>query len=130
MRGEAVSNGRPANPSNRPFIDRAVREMEESSPGIRRGSVESYRARLVSVVNRLEDMRLPVDPSQLGSGDGRCFVDELVRDGLDKGTVRSYALALKSYAESAGNHSLADLGAKMQVKPGLGPLSRKEVVRM
>ncbi|MBR3410590.1 MAG: hypothetical protein IKG94_07450 [Candidatus Methanomethylophilaceae archaeon] len=125
-----MSNGRPASPGCIPFIDQAVRRLEESSPDVRRSTVESYRARLVSVANRLEDMRLPVDPSEIGLGDGRCFVEELFRDGLGRDTVKSYAYALMSYAESAGNHSLAGLDARVAGKPKLTPLSRKETVAL
>ncbi|MBR4225349.1 MAG: hypothetical protein IKR86_00890 [Candidatus Methanomethylophilaceae archaeon] len=122
-----MSHGRPVSPSSRPFLDHAVEVFREHSPDVGASTVDSYEARLATVINRLEDLRLPVDPSEIGLKDGRCFMDELYCEGLERGTVESYVYALKAYAESSGNHSLADLDARSG-GPRCRTLTRKEVI--
>ncbi len=122
-----MSRGRPVSPAPRPFLDLAVEWFRSHRPDVGASTVDSFESRLVTVINRLEDLRLPVDPAKIGLLDGRCFMDELHCEGLDRGTVESYAYALKSYAESSGNPSLADLDARSG-GPRSRTLTRKEVI--
>ena len=84
----------------------------------------------MSIINRLEDMQIPVDPEKLRIQDGKHFIDELKAEGLNKNTISGYTYGLRSYAQINGNDALDGLAAFIGTGSKSKSLTLKEINKL
>lgn len=124
-------------PARHKLSDKAIKYIAETIAYLRRkkpmlsdGAIKAYQNRLVSVLNRLEDMKIPIDPTELGIREGVMFLLELHQEKVSLTTVDLYSQSLKLYTVSHGNHNLDCISTKPLKKLAHNWLSRKEVLKI
>lgn len=113
-----MANGKPLDQNLAPYVEETIRYINRLG-NLSEASLESYKDRMVTVLNRAQLMGLPTNPVEITRLDATRFIDELLQNGLHVDTIKLYARMLNDYAAAHGNMALQGLNTHM-IKPVKG----------